>query len=96
MYIHRWDYLDYHTPRKEGNEISVIYSDYRAALLSGIGGSTGRFWRTLLRYIVWRSALLLARMIWVVDLEDGTSCSWAFGPGSGYVGTAISAGFLAD
>ena len=42
------------------------------------------------------TALLLARMIWVVDLEDGASCAWAFGPGSGYVGTAISAGFLAD
>ena len=42
------------------------------------------------------TALLLARMIWVVDLEDGDSCAWAFGPGSGYVGTAISAGFLVD
>lgn len=42
------------------------------------------------------TALLLARMIWVVDLEDGDSCAWAFGPGSGYVGTAICAGLLAD
>ena len=42
------------------------------------------------------TALLLARMILVVDLEDGDSCAWAFGPGSGYVGTAISAGLPAD
>ncbi|KAK0507329.1 hypothetical protein JMJ35_010367 [Cladonia borealis] len=42
------------------------------------------------------TALLLARMIWVVDLEDGDSCAWAFGPGSRYVGTVIFAGFLAD
>jgi 4-hydroxybenzoate polyprenyltransferase len=42
------------------------------------------------------TALLLARMIWVVDLEDADSCAWAFGPGSGYVGTAISAGLLAE
>ncbi|KAF7166581.1 hypothetical protein CNMCM5623_000176 [Aspergillus felis] len=42
------------------------------------------------------TALLLARMIWVVDLEDGDSCAWAFGPGSGYVGTAICAGLFAD
>ena len=35
-------------------------------------------------------------MIWVVDLEDADSCAWAFGPGSGYVGSAIFAGFLAD
>ncbi|KAK2030008.1 4-hydroxybenzoate polyprenyl transferase [Colletotrichum zoysiae] len=42
------------------------------------------------------TALLLTRMIWAVDLEDGDSCAWAFGPGSGYVGTAISSGLLAD
>lgn len=42
------------------------------------------------------TGLLLARMIWVVDLEDGDSCAWAFGPGSGYVGTAVCAGFFAD
>ena len=42
------------------------------------------------------TGLLLEWMIWVVDLEDGDSCAWAFGPGSGYVGTAMSAGFLAD
>ena len=42
------------------------------------------------------AALLLARMIWVVDLENSESCAWAFGRGSGYVGTAISAGFLAE
>lgn len=41
-------------------------------------------------------ALLLARMIWAVDLEDGDSCAWAFGPGSRYVGTAISAGLVVD
>ncbi|KAJ5510007.1 UbiA prenyltransferase family [Penicillium expansum] len=42
------------------------------------------------------TALLLARMIWVVDLEDSNSCAWAFGPGSGYVGTAICAGLVVD
>ncbi|KAK1570174.1 4-hydroxybenzoate polyprenyl transferase [Colletotrichum navitas] len=42
------------------------------------------------------TAVLLARMIWTVDLEDGDSCAWAFGPGSGYVGTAIFSGLLAD
>ncbi|KAI7211769.1 hypothetical protein KC333_g7494 [Hortaea werneckii] len=42
------------------------------------------------------TALMLVRMIWVVDLEDGKSCAWAFGPGSGYVGTAVCAGLLAD
>lgn len=42
------------------------------------------------------TALLLARMTWVVDLEDGDSCAWAFGPGSGYVGTAICTGLFAD
>ena len=41
-------------------------------------------------------AVLLAWMIWVVDLEDGASCAWAFGPGSAYVGAAISAGLLAE
>ncbi|KAK1996098.1 4-hydroxybenzoate polyprenyl transferase [Colletotrichum falcatum] len=42
------------------------------------------------------TGLLLTRMIWAVDLEDGDSCAWAFGPGSGYVGAAISLGLLAD
>ncbi|EFQ30539.1 4-hydroxybenzoate polyprenyl transferase [Colletotrichum graminicola] len=42
------------------------------------------------------TALLLARLIWAVDLEDGDSCAWAFGPGSGHVGTAIFSGLLAD
>ncbi|KAL4875391.1 putative 4-hydroxybenzoate polyprenyl transferase [Aspergillus karnatakaensis] len=42
------------------------------------------------------TAVTLARMIWVVDLEDGESCAWAFGPGSGYVGTAVCAGLFAD
>lgn len=41
-------------------------------------------------------ALLLAWMIWVVDLEDGDSCAWAFGPGSAYVGASISVGLLAE
>ncbi|KAM0530847.1 hypothetical protein D7B24_002837 [Verticillium nonalfalfae] len=42
------------------------------------------------------TAILLTRMIWVVDLEDGNSCAWAFGRGSSYVGTAIFAGLLAE
>jgi len=42
------------------------------------------------------TGVLLVRMIWVVDLEDAKSCAWAFGPGSGYVGTAICAGLFAD
>ncbi|KAI1632597.1 UbiA prenyltransferase family [Biscogniauxia mediterranea] len=41
-------------------------------------------------------ALLLAWMLWVVDLEDGDSCAWAFGPGSAYVGASITAGFMAE
>jgi len=35
-------------------------------------------------------------LIWATNLEDGASCAWAFGPGSGYVGTSICAGFLID
>ncbi|KAE8822430.1 hypothetical protein PTNB73_08824 [Pyrenophora teres f. teres] len=35
-------------------------------------------------------------LIWATDLEDGASCAWAFGPGSGRVGTSICAGFLVD
>lgn len=42
------------------------------------------------------TALMLTRMISAVDLEDPESCAWAFGPGSGYVGTAIATGFFAD
>ncbi|USP79025.1 putative 4-hydroxybenzoate polyprenyl transferase [Curvularia clavata] len=42
------------------------------------------------------AALLLVWMIAVTDLEDGSSCAWAFGRGSGYVGTAISVGLLAE
>jgi 4-hydroxybenzoate polyprenyltransferase len=42
------------------------------------------------------AALLLAWMVWIVDLENGDSCAWAFGRGSGYVGTAISVGLLTD
>ena len=42
------------------------------------------------------SALLLTRMILIVDLEDGDSCAWAFGRGSGHVGAAICAGLFAD
>lgn len=42
------------------------------------------------------TAILLARMIWVVDLEDGSSCAWAFGPGSRQVGAAIFTGLLTD
>lgn len=42
------------------------------------------------------TALVLAWMITVVDLENGDSCAWAFGKGSGYVGTAMTAGFMAD
>ncbi|KAL6857688.1 hypothetical protein ACO1O0_005130 [Amphichorda felina] len=42
------------------------------------------------------TALLLVRMIWVVDLEDGDSCAWAFGRGSGQVGASIVAGFMAE
>lgn len=42
------------------------------------------------------TALLLVRMIYVVDLEDGDSCAWAFGRGSGQVGASIVAGFMAE
>ncbi|KAF2228553.1 para-hydroxybenzoate-polyprenyltransferase [Viridothelium virens] len=42
------------------------------------------------------TALMLARMIWVTDLEDGASCAWAFGRGSAYVGASISAGLLTE
>jgi 4-hydroxybenzoate polyprenyltransferase len=42
------------------------------------------------------AAATLVWMIAVTDLEDSASCAWAFGKGSGYVGTAISAGLLAD
>lgn len=42
------------------------------------------------------TAFLLMRMIFIVDLEDGDSCAWAFGPGSGQVGTAICCGLFAD
>ncbi|RWA09408.1 hypothetical protein EKO27_g5695 [Xylaria grammica] len=41
-------------------------------------------------------ALLLTWMIWVVNLEDGASCAWAFGRGSGYVGASVSAGLFAE
>lgn len=42
------------------------------------------------------TGLLLAWMIWVTNLADGTSCAWAFGPGSAYVGASISTGLLAE
>ncbi|ETS87751.1 hypothetical protein PFICI_01579 [Pestalotiopsis fici W106-1] len=42
------------------------------------------------------TALTLAWMIWVTDLEDGASCAWAFGRGSAYPGAAISVGLLAE
>ncbi|KAM7183488.1 putative 4-hydroxybenzoate polyprenyl protein [Naviculisporaceae sp. PSN 640] len=42
------------------------------------------------------TGLVLTWMIWVTDLEDGRSCAWAFGRGSGYVGTAMTVGFAAD
>ncbi|KAI9680454.1 MAG: hypothetical protein M1822_007212 [Bathelium mastoideum] len=42
------------------------------------------------------TALMLARMIWVTDLEDGASCAWAFGRGSAYVGASVSAGLLTE
>ncbi|KAI1112710.1 UbiA prenyltransferase family [Nemania sp. NC0429] len=42
------------------------------------------------------AAVLLAWMIWVVKLEDGSSCAWAFGRGSGYVGASVSTGLFAE
>ncbi|KAH7625614.1 UbiA prenyltransferase family [Sordaria sp. MPI-SDFR-AT-0083] len=42
------------------------------------------------------TALVLAWMIAVVDLENGDSCAWAFGSGSGYVGTAMTVGLMAN
>jgi len=41
------------------------------------------------------TALVLAWMIAVTDLEDGDSCAWAFGTGSGYVGTSMTVGLMA-
>ncbi|KAK3986095.1 para-hydroxybenzoate-polyprenyltransferase [Cladorrhinum sp. PSN332] len=40
------------------------------------------------------TALVLAWMIAVVDLENGDSCAWAFGSGNGYVGTAMTVGLM--
>ncbi|KAI1150046.1 4-hydroxybenzoate polyprenyl transferase [Nemania diffusa] len=42
------------------------------------------------------AALLLAWMIWIVKLEDGSSCAWAFGRGSGYVGASVASGLFAE
>lgn len=61
-----------------------------------LGGHLAKFGAPYYAISCGGTGLLLGRMIWVVDLEDGDSCAWAFGPGSGYVGTAISAGFLVD
>jgi len=41
-------------------------------------------------------AAVLIWMIWATDLEDPDSCAWAFGRGSGYVGTAISGGLALE
>ncbi|KAI1130273.1 UbiA prenyltransferase family [Nemania abortiva] len=42
------------------------------------------------------AAITLATMIWAVDLSDGKSCAWWFGPGSGYVGATITLGLLSE
>lgn len=42
------------------------------------------------------TAMLLTWMIWATNLEDPASCAWAFGRGSGYVGTSMVAGLMAE
>ncbi|KAI1189553.1 UbiA prenyltransferase family [Nemania serpens] len=42
------------------------------------------------------SGLLLVWMIGATNLEDGASCAWAFGRGSGYVGAAITVGLFTE
>ncbi|KAM7196189.1 putative 4-hydroxybenzoate polyprenyl protein [Rhypophila sp. PSN 637] len=42
------------------------------------------------------TGLVLTWMISVTDLQDGKSCAWAFGKGSGYVGSAMTIGFVLD
>ncbi|KAI0098550.1 UbiA prenyltransferase family [Nemania sp. FL0031] len=42
------------------------------------------------------AAIMLGVMIWTVDLHDGNSCAWWFGPGSAYVGATITIGLMAE
>ncbi|KAI8626272.1 4-hydroxybenzoate polyprenyl transferase [Xylariaceae sp. FL1651] len=66
-----------------------IYFLYLTGQLAGFG-------QTYSAISCGATAITLARMIWVTDLEDGASCAWAFGYGSAYVGASISAGLMAE
>ncbi|TGJ76803.1 hypothetical protein E0Z10_g10836 [Xylaria hypoxylon] len=42
------------------------------------------------------AAAMLVTMLWAVQLHNGKSCAWWFGPGSAYVGATITVGLMVE
>lgn len=72
--------------------VAAVFQVYCLALAGKLAGFGAPYYATSCG----GAGLLLAWMIWATNLEDGDSCAWAFGPGSGYVGTSITAGLMVE